>query len=119
MPSERVDRVLSERNFDLVERLTAWAEGQGHTILELAFAWLAAQPTMGPVIAGAPNPAQVVQNVGRAGAGQRRRGGVGARRRRRGRGGRHPGRGVTTPGDPPALGRRGRRLDLDAAVAAG
>jgi len=63
MPSERVDRVLSERNFDLVERLTAWAEGQGHTILDLAFAWLAAQPTMGPVIAGATSAEQVQANV--------------------------------------------------------
>jgi aryl-alcohol dehydrogenase-like predicted oxidoreductase len=63
MPSERVDRVLSERNFDLVERLTAWAEGQGHTILGLAFAWLAAQPTMGPVIAGATSAEQVQANV--------------------------------------------------------
>jgi aryl-alcohol dehydrogenase-like predicted oxidoreductase len=63
MPSERVDRVLSERNFDLVERLTAWAEGRGHTILELAFAWLAAQPAMGPVIAGATSAEQVRANV--------------------------------------------------------
>src|SRR5215510_15389 len=63
MPRERVDRVLSERNFDLVERLTAWAEGQGHTILDLAFAWLAAQPPMGPVIAGATSAEQVQANV--------------------------------------------------------
>jgi aryl-alcohol dehydrogenase-like predicted oxidoreductase len=63
MPSERVDRVLSDRNFDLVERLTAWAEGEGHTILTLAFAWLAAQPAMGPVIAGATSAEQVRANV--------------------------------------------------------
>ena len=55
---ERVDRVLSERNFDLVERLTAWAEGQGHTILDLAFAWLAAQPTMGPSSPGRRPPSR-------------------------------------------------------------
>jgi aryl-alcohol dehydrogenase-like predicted oxidoreductase len=63
MPAARVDRVLTERNFDLVEKLTAWAEGQGHTILDLAVAWLAAQPAMGPVIAGATSPAQVRANV--------------------------------------------------------
>ena len=63
MPSDRVDRVLSERNFDLVERLSAWAEGQGHTILDLAFAWLSAQPAMGPVIAGATSAEQVQANV--------------------------------------------------------
>ncbi len=67
MPSERVDRVLSDRNFDLVERLTAWAEGEGHTILELAFAWLAAQPAMGPVIAGATSAEQVRANVAAGG----------------------------------------------------
>jgi aryl-alcohol dehydrogenase-like predicted oxidoreductase len=63
MPQERVDRVLSERNFAVVERLMAWAEGQGHTILDLAFAWLAAQPAMGPVIAGATTAEQVRANV--------------------------------------------------------
>jgi aryl-alcohol dehydrogenase-like predicted oxidoreductase len=63
MPAERVDRVLSERNLDLVEKLAAWAEGQGHTILDLAFAWLAAQPAMGPIIAGATSPDQVRANV--------------------------------------------------------
>jgi aryl-alcohol dehydrogenase-like predicted oxidoreductase len=63
MPAERVDRVLNERNFDLVERLTAWADGRGHSILELAFAWLSAQPAMGPVIAGATSPEQVRANV--------------------------------------------------------
>ena len=67
MPSERVDRVLSDRNFDLVERLTAWAEGEGHTILALAFAWLAAQPAMGPVIAGATSAEQVRANVAAGG----------------------------------------------------
>ncbi|HET6953260.1 MAG TPA: aldo/keto reductase, partial [Acidimicrobiales bacterium] len=56
MPAERAAGVLSEANLDLVERLTAWAEGEGHTLLELAFAWLAAQPAIGPIIAGATSP---------------------------------------------------------------
>ena len=66
MPAERVDRVLTERNLDLVEKLEAWAEGQGHALLDLAFAWLAAQPAMGPIIAGATSPAQVRANVAAA-----------------------------------------------------
>ena len=67
MPASRVDRVLNERNFDLVERLTAWAGTRGHSILDLAFAWLAAQPAMGPIIAGATSPDQVRANVAAAG----------------------------------------------------
>jgi aryl-alcohol dehydrogenase-like predicted oxidoreductase len=66
MPATRVDRVLSERNLDLVEKLTGWAEARGHTILDLAFAWLAAQPAMGPIIAGATSPDQVRANVSAA-----------------------------------------------------
>jgi aryl-alcohol dehydrogenase-like predicted oxidoreductase len=66
LPAERVDRVLNERNFDLVEKLTGWAEARGHTILDLAFAWLAAQPAMGPIIAGATSSPQVRANVSAA-----------------------------------------------------
>jgi aryl-alcohol dehydrogenase-like predicted oxidoreductase len=63
MPEERVAQVLSEKNFDRVEALTAYAEKEGHTILELAFAWLASQPTIGSIIAGATSPEQVRANV--------------------------------------------------------
>jgi aryl-alcohol dehydrogenase-like predicted oxidoreductase len=66
MPPGRVDRVLSERNLDLVEKLSGWAEARGHAILDLAFAWLAAQPAMGPIIAGATSPDQVRANVSAA-----------------------------------------------------
>ena len=63
LPEERASRVMSERNFDLVERLRAFADERGHTILELAFAWLAAQPAMSSIIAGATTPVQVAANV--------------------------------------------------------
>lgn len=66
LPAERVDRVLNEHNFDLVEALTGWAEARDHTILDLAFAWLAAQPAMGPIIAGATSSPQVRANVSAA-----------------------------------------------------
>jgi aryl-alcohol dehydrogenase-like predicted oxidoreductase len=62
MPEERASQVLSERNFDLVEQLEAYALGRGHTILELAFAWLAAQPSLASIIAGATSPEQVRSN---------------------------------------------------------
>jgi aryl-alcohol dehydrogenase-like predicted oxidoreductase len=63
MPAERVERAMSDRVFDRVERLTAFAEARDHTILELAFAWLVALPSMGSVIAGATSPEQVRANV--------------------------------------------------------
>jgi aryl-alcohol dehydrogenase-like predicted oxidoreductase len=52
-----------ERNFVIVEALTAFAAARGHTLLELAFSWLAANPTVSSVIAGASLPEQVEQNV--------------------------------------------------------
>ena len=36
---------------------------RGHTLLELAFAWLTAQPSIASVIAGATSPAQIAANV--------------------------------------------------------
>jgi aryl-alcohol dehydrogenase-like predicted oxidoreductase len=54
---------MSDRNFDQVDRLRVFADERGHTILELAFAWLAAQPAMASIIAGATTPAQVAANV--------------------------------------------------------
>jgi aryl-alcohol dehydrogenase-like predicted oxidoreductase len=66
MPAGRAAGLLSEDTFDLVDRLAAWAGAHGHTILDLAFAWLAAQPAMGPVIAGATSPDQVRANVAAA-----------------------------------------------------
>ncbi len=63
LPQERAARVMSDENFDAVDRLAAFAGARDHTILELAFAWLAAQPAMTSVIAGATKPEQVSANV--------------------------------------------------------
>ncbi len=57
------DRMLTESNFDKVEKLEAFARDHGHTLLELAFGWLASQPTVASVIAGATKPEQVKSNV--------------------------------------------------------
>lgn len=54
---------LNEANFALVDRLSAYAEDRGHTLLQLAFGWLLAQPGMGSVIAGATSPAQIHGNA--------------------------------------------------------
>src|SRR5262245_20608972 len=59
--------VVTDANFDKVEKLEAFATARGHTILELAFSWLAARPTVGSIIAGATRPEQIDANVKAAG----------------------------------------------------
>ena len=56
-------RVMSDRNWDIVERLRSWGEEHGHSLLEIAFAWLLAKPSVSSVIAGATKPEQIVSNV--------------------------------------------------------
>ena len=63
MPEERRGRVFDDRNFEIVERLEAFATERGHTLLELAMSWLACLPQMGSVIAGATKPEQVRSNA--------------------------------------------------------
>jgi aryl-alcohol dehydrogenase-like predicted oxidoreductase len=63
---ERGRAALSERNFDQIDALTAWAAEQGRTLLELAMGWLVSDPTVGSVIAGATRPEQVAANVAAA-----------------------------------------------------
>ena len=58
---------LSDRNFDRIEKLTAWAEERGHTLLDLAFAWLLGHEVVSSVIAGATSPEQVRTNAATAG----------------------------------------------------
>jgi len=64
---ERAERLLSDDMFDRLDRLTDFAEARDHTLLDLAFAWLAAQPAMASIIAGATKPEQVAANVSAAG----------------------------------------------------
>jgi aryl-alcohol dehydrogenase-like predicted oxidoreductase len=48
-----------ERNLEAVERLTEFAEQRGHTLPQLAVAWVLAQPGVHVAIAGARRPAHV------------------------------------------------------------
>ena len=57
---------LSDKNFDKVEKLTGWAEERGHTILELAFAWLLGHDVVSSVIAGATSVEQINANAATA-----------------------------------------------------
>jgi 1-deoxyxylulose-5-phosphate synthase len=54
---------LRPETLDTVSRLGAWASERGHTVGELALAWLAARPAVSTVIAGVRSPEQVAANV--------------------------------------------------------
>ena len=54
---------LESADFDRVEALERYAEDRGLSILDVALGGLAAQPTVGSVIAGATSAAQVESNV--------------------------------------------------------
>jgi aryl-alcohol dehydrogenase-like predicted oxidoreductase len=57
------DRYVTDANWEIVERLEKFCADRNRTLLELAIAWLAAQPLIPSVIAGATKPEQVEQNV--------------------------------------------------------
>ncbi len=61
------DRVLTAGNFATLERLEEFARSNGHSMVELATSWLAAQPQVSSVISGATSPEQVSENVKAAG----------------------------------------------------
>ena len=59
-------KLLTEKNLDIVEKLIAFAESRGHTILELAFSWLLTRKPVASVIAGATKPEQIAKNAAAA-----------------------------------------------------
>ena len=67
MPTDRREHALSEKRFDIVEALDAFANQRGHTLLELAMSWLASLPHLRSVIAGATKPEQVKANAAAVG----------------------------------------------------
>ena len=54
---------LTDDNFDIVDNLNKFAHKTGHSILELAFGWMASRPTTASIIAGATKPEQIDANV--------------------------------------------------------
>ena len=54
---------MTDENFSIVEKLNAYAKQHGHSLLELAFSWMAARPTTASIIAGATRPEQIDANV--------------------------------------------------------
>jgi aryl-alcohol dehydrogenase-like predicted oxidoreductase len=57
------DRYMTPHNEDIVEKLDAFAKAHGHSMLELAFSWLASRPQVSSVIAGATRVEQIEANV--------------------------------------------------------
>jgi aryl-alcohol dehydrogenase-like predicted oxidoreductase len=60
------DNFLTDENWAIVERLEDHARTRGHGLLDLAFSWLLANPTVSSVIAGATSPEQVKANIAAA-----------------------------------------------------
>ena len=56
-------RLLTEANWRIVEELESFCTKRDRTLLELAFSWLAAQPLVCSVIAGATRSEQMEKNV--------------------------------------------------------
>jgi aryl-alcohol dehydrogenase-like predicted oxidoreductase len=54
---------MTDANFDRVEKLEAWAAEHGRSMTEVALSWLASQPVVGSVIAGATSAEQVAANA--------------------------------------------------------
>src|SRR5205085_10932787 len=63
LATQQFSAFMSDANFDIVEKLDAFARTRGHTLLELAFSWLAARPCVASIIAGATKPEQIEANV--------------------------------------------------------
>ncbi|HXM54480.1 MAG TPA: aldo/keto reductase [Candidatus Dormibacteraeota bacterium] len=61
--SPRAAALLTDANFDVVEAVERFAAERGTTATAVALGWLAAQPEVASVIAGATSPEQVQANV--------------------------------------------------------
>ena len=61
--SPYVQGFLTEANFDKLDRLRTFAESRGHTLHDLAFAWLLGNQQVTSVIAGATSPEQISQHT--------------------------------------------------------
>jgi aryl-alcohol dehydrogenase-like predicted oxidoreductase len=52
-----------EENLRVADCIREFAESRGHSLLELAFSWLASRPSVASVIAGASSPEQAQANA--------------------------------------------------------
>ena len=61
------NKYFNEDNWSLLGKLQSFAGERGHSVAELAFAWLLGSPVVPSVIAGATKPEQVTANAQAAG----------------------------------------------------
>lgn len=54
---------MTDANFDKLAKLEAFAGERGHSVGDLAIAWLLSHPWVGSVIAGATSPEQFTRNA--------------------------------------------------------
>ena len=59
----RYDKILTDANYEALQKLEAFAVARDHTIAELAIAWLLAQPWVGAIPLGVSSKAQLTQNL--------------------------------------------------------
>ncbi len=57
----------TDDRYAIVEKIAAYGDKIGHSVLEIAIGWLTAQPYVSSVIAGVTKPEQIRQNVAAAG----------------------------------------------------
>lgn len=60
---QRAETILTPENFDVLEKLSAFAAARSRPLVELAFAWLLAHRQVSSVIAGATKPEQITANA--------------------------------------------------------
>ena len=58
-----MQRYLVDKNFTILEELSSFTKDHGHTMTELAHAWLLANPNVSSVISGATKVEHVQENV--------------------------------------------------------
>lgn len=58
-----VQQYMTDKNYSTIERLEAWARQRGHTLGDVAHAWLLARPEVSSVISGATRMDQVLENA--------------------------------------------------------
>jgi aryl-alcohol dehydrogenase-like predicted oxidoreductase len=63
LSADHFAHVLHDDNFDKLDRLEAWGAEHGRALTEVALSWLASQPVVSSVIAGATSAEQVQANA--------------------------------------------------------
>ncbi len=66
MQGRGAEQTLTDANYGMLGRLETFAQERGHSMLDLAIGWLASQPFVSSVIAGATKPEQIKQNAAAA-----------------------------------------------------